>query len=93
MYKSTSVLLAGKESEDRIRLLLQLTDISSEDVQDALVMHMKIGASASVACVSYGVAPPNFSRALKRLNEVAGIVESIKEIDWKLFPEKLSGKR
>ncbi len=93
MHKKVSVLLAGMESEERIRLLLKLTDISNEEGQDALVMHLKIGTCASVCCVSYNVAAPNFSRALKRLNEVAGIVESIKEIDWKNFPEKLSAKR
>jgi hypothetical protein len=74
-------LLAGHESKERIELLLQLTKINSDSVRDSITVHLINGFSesdaASIKCVSLS----NFNRALARLNEVAGIVEQIKEID------------
>uniref|UniRef100_A0A6M3KNL2 Putative transcription regulatory protein n=1 Tax=viral metagenome TaxID=1070528 RepID=A0A6M3KNL2_9ZZZZ len=90
MGKVMRYLLAGHEPEDRIRDLLLLTDIRSEDLQDALVSHYSKGFPAKSVCVAYSIAPPNFSRGDARLNEVAGIVERIKERDWARFNYRLT---
>jgi hypothetical protein len=78
-------LLAGSEPAARVELLLSLTRINSEDVKAALRDHLVKGVSDSNAIAIHGITKSNFSRALKRLNEVAAIVEQIKDIDWEKF--------
>ncbi|MBV2127966.1 adhesin biosynthesis transcription regulatory family protein [Arsukibacterium indicum] len=75
-------LLQGGESRQRLALLFSLTKITSNNVQDALTDHLCTGLSDTVAAAMNGVQLSNFTRALKTLNEVAGIVEKIKEHDW-----------
>jgi hypothetical protein len=74
-------LSKGLEPEPRVNLLLQLTRISSENIERALIDHLTKGLTENDAAMLNDVPQQNFSRALKRLNEVAGIVEQIKELD------------
>lgn len=74
--------MQGGESEARLKLLLQLTNIRSEDVIAALDDHLIKGVSDTMAAAFNGVQLSNFTRALTKLNDVAGTVEQIKELDW-----------
>lgn len=78
-------LVIGHESKERLALLFQLTKITSEPIQDALIDHLSKGLPESLCASLNQVSTSNFTRALNRLNEVAGIVEAIKEIDWDKF--------
>lgn len=72
----------GDQSAARLCLLLDLTKISSESVQDALHDHLVKGLADSTAADINGVDRANFKRALNKVNEVAGIVEAIKNLDY-----------
>jgi hypothetical protein len=76
-------LIQGGESAERVELLLQLTSIRSEDIQDALADHLVRGLSDATAAGINGLTQSNFKRALDKLEEVAATVERIKEIDWR----------
>ncbi|MCF2909979.1 adhesin biosynthesis transcription regulatory family protein [Pseudoalteromonas sp. DL2-H2.2] len=78
---SMKYLFKGMQSPERFKLLLSLTRISSESVIDALYDHLVKGADKKVACALNQVKEPNFTPALKALEEKAAIVERIKEID------------
>lgn len=75
-------LLQGGESEARVKLLLKLTNIRSEDVIAALDDHLVKGVNDTMAAAFNGIQLSNFTRALAKLNEVAGTVEQIKDLDW-----------
>lgn len=75
-------LTQGGESKPRFQLLLQLTKISSENLQDALQDYLCHGYSDTSAAALNGVQLPNFNRALKTLNDVAAIIEQVKDLDW-----------
>ena len=74
-------LSKGLEPEERINLLLQLTKIGSENIKSALVDHLTKGLTENDAAMLNDVPQQNFNRALNRLNDVAGVVEQIKELD------------
>lgn len=75
-------LLQGMESAERMALILSLTKMKSESMTDAICDHLVKGSSEKVACAANGVIQQNFNKALKRLNEIAGIIEKVKELDW-----------
>jgi hypothetical protein len=74
-------LLQGMESKKRVELLLSLTRIESESVVSAIYDHLVAGHSEKDACLLNDATQSNFNRAMSKLNNVAGIVEQIKEID------------
>lgn len=74
-------LSKGLEPELRVNLLLELTKINSENIKSALVDHLTKGLTENDSAMLNDVSQQNFNRALKRLNEVAGIIEEIKIID------------
>jgi len=76
-------LIQGSQTTERLELLLSLTRISSESVRDALSDYLVRGLSDSLAASANGVLLPNFTKALKSLDQVAATVEKIKEIDWR----------
>ncbi len=78
-------LLCGGESEERLRLLMTLTKMNSESMNDALVDHFVKGHSEKDCVIINRVTQSNFNRAVSRLNQVAETVEKIKEIDWQRF--------
>ena len=74
-------LSKGLESEQRVNLLLQLTKIGSDNIKTALADHLTKGLTENDAAMLNDVRQQNFNRALKRLNDVAGVVEQIKALD------------
>ncbi|BDM64583.1 hypothetical protein NFHSH190041_20350 [Shewanella sp. NFH-SH190041] len=76
-------LLPGGESPERVNLLLMLTKIRSSEVRQAVTVYLVDGLPAVRAAARHGVALQNFHRAVDRLNEIAAIVEQIKELDFK----------
>lgn len=75
-------LLQGGESAARLNLILSATKISSEPTIDALHDHLVKGIGDAASCALNGVSMSNFNRALKTVNEMAGIIEAVKEHDW-----------
>lgn len=82
------VLLSGGESECRVKLLLKLTRIVSPDIIAALHDHLVRGINDTAAATFNGVSDSNFNRALNTLNDVATIVEDIKNHDWQHLRNK-----
>lgn len=76
------VLIKGEESELRVNLLFKLTRLDSENVKSALKDYLVKGYEPDDAAMLNDVKQQNFNRALKRLNEIAAIVEDIKNLDW-----------
>ena len=74
-------LIPGIQDEKRLALLLSLTSIRSEGIIEGLMWHLVKGHQIETAAALAEVKPSLLSRALSNLNEVAGIVESIKEHD------------
>ena len=75
-------LIQGGESAERLQLLLQLTNIESDNIKAALHDHFVTGHQDNVAAIRNEVKKSNLSRAMKRIEEVANTVEQIKELDW-----------
>lgn len=75
-------LIAGMESEERVRLLLQLTSIRSEGITNALIDHLVKGHSVAMAAALNSERDKNIRRAVDVVEGVADVVERIKEIDW-----------
>ena len=78
-------LLPGSESKERVKLLLKLTKMNSEAVRSAVLDHLCKGHSERNTAELNGVPLQNFNRAMLRLNELAGVVEEIKALDWERF--------
>ena len=76
------MLVRGLESTERINLLLSLTRINSEPIIRALHDYLVNGRTDTGAAAINMVEQSNFNRALSKLNEVAGTVEKIKDLDW-----------
>ena len=79
------MLIKGIEPQERVNLIMKLTKIGSENIRSALIDHLSKGLSENDAAMLNDVPQQNFNRALKRLNEVAAVVEKIKEFDWDKF--------
>lgn len=74
-------LIRGMESELRLTTLLGFTDIRSKPTIQALKDHLQANPFAlpdNLAAAKNGIELSNFSRALKRLNEVAEQYEALK---------------
>ncbi|MBQ4836793.1 PapB/FocB family fimbrial expression transcriptional regulator [Pseudoalteromonas luteoviolacea] len=76
-------LFKGMQSHERFELLLQLTRINSENMIDALRDYLVRGMDKKAAALTNQIAVPNFSAALKKLEEKAAVVERLKEIDYR----------
>ena len=74
-------LFKGMQTQERFELLLSLTRIKSESVINALNDYLVRGMDKKAAALLNDVELPNFSAALKKLEEKAAVVESIKELD------------
>lgn len=75
-------LYKGSQSQERLDVLLSFGKSTSEDIKSALSDHLVRGISKTNAATLNGVPGPNLTRALKRLEVVAGKVEEVKELDW-----------
>lgn len=63
-------------------MLLSFGKSTSEDIKAALSDHLVRGIGKTNAATLNGVKGPNFTRALKRIEIVAGKIEKVKELDW-----------
>lgn len=75
-------LIPGMESKERIELLTSLTKIRSQSILRAVQLHFVSGLSVVRASARTGVDHSNLHRALREINQVAAIIEKIKEIDF-----------
>lgn len=88
-----NLLIPGFESPERIKLMLSLTKISSENLINELMLHYTVTYLESApwrAAIRHNVQLSNFVRGQERLEEVAAIVEKIKELDWEKHLAKLA---
>ena len=76
----------GSQSQERLDALLSFGKSTSEDIKAALSDYLVRGISKTNAAMLNGVQGPNLTRALKRLEVVAGKIEKVKELDWKSNP-------
>ena len=72
----------GSQSQERLDALLSFGKSTSEDIKAALSDYLVRGISKTNAATLNGVPGPNFTRALKRLEVVAGKFENALEIEW-----------
>lgn len=83
----------GSQSAARLALLLRFTKIESEAVIDALNDYLVKGLPSSTAADLNGVDRANLNRAISVINEMAGIVEEIKNLDYAgCYLNQLKGK-
>ncbi|WP_262501177.1 hypothetical protein [Pseudoalteromonas sp. FUC4] len=75
-------LYKGSQSQERLNALLSFGKSTSEDIKAALSDYLVRGISKTNAATLNGVPGPNFTRALKRLEVVAGKLENALEIEW-----------
>ncbi|MCG9697455.1 hypothetical protein [Shewanella sp. Isolate11] len=78
-------LLPGHEPAAKIRIVIALTRMTSQPQIDALTEHYVNGLPTERAAARFGIDLANFTRAQKRLEEVAEQIEKVKEIDWQRF--------
>lgn len=71
----------GAETQERVTLLLRLANKLSDNTKLALKKHLVNGWDVDTVCNCFDMKQPNFSRALKTLNEVNYVVEQIKDYD------------
>lgn len=74
-------LIKQSQSPQRLDLLLQLCKIKSEGIKTALADYLVKGTNITAAAALNNVEAGNVTRALKRLEQQAFIVEQIKIID------------
>lgn len=74
-------LIRGGYNPQKLELMLSLTSIRSEDIRAAIHNHLVDGCAVDLAAALNGADVANLKRALKKLNEIARIVEEIKNID------------
>lgn len=75
-------LYPKSQSQVRLNLLLDSCKIKSPDIKNALSDHLVRGINKTAAAALNSVPAGNLSRALKRLEQQAQIIEKIKEHDW-----------
>ena len=72
----------GSQSQERLDVLLSFGKSTSENIKAALSDYLVRGISKTNAATLNGVKGPNFTRALKRIEIIAGKIEKVKELDW-----------
>lgn len=83
MAQIESMLLQGSETEESIDILLKLARLESNSMRSALMYHLVSGAADAYACMAHGVSKGNFSRDLKKINNVARDIDRYFEINYK----------
>ena len=76
-------LYAQSQSQQRVGWLLESCKIKSPDVKGALSDFLVKGVNQTTAAAFNNVPVSNLSRALKRLEKQAQLIEKIKEHDWR----------
>jgi methionyl-tRNA formyltransferase len=75
-------LTRNSQSQTRLDLLIKSCKIKSDNIKGALSDHLVRGASKTIAAALNNIPAGNLTRALKRLEQQAQIIEKIKEHDW-----------
>lgn len=78
------VLIKGGNSEKRVDLLLKLKSFRSDDMKAAIKSYLVDGLGESAAAALNSVDRNNLIKAIDKLNEIAQVVEKIKEHDYSL---------
>ncbi len=78
-------LLPGHEPAEKIHILVALTRMTSKPQIEALTEHYVNGLALERASIRFDTDLANLTRAQKRLEEVASLIEQVKEIDWQRF--------
>lgn len=71
----------GMVKPEKFNLLVELSGFTSEDVIQSMRKYCVNGMMLSTAADLNDVKRPNLTRAIKKLNKVATLVERCKEID------------
>ena len=83
----------GRESDKRVRILIKLTKITSNDIIAALRAHLVKGWTEELAAYTYDVDISNLKRALRRINDVIGLHNQLSDLNLteqgKLTPTQL----
>lgn len=74
-------LLPGTQSEARLELLLSRTSIKSEAIKEGLMWHLVKGHQIETAAALAEIKPANLHRAIGVVENLAAMVEQIKELD------------
>lgn len=90
MSRQMNYLLPGREPLKKIELIISLTQLSSPGKEKALIEHYVNGLPASRAAARFGIDKGNLSTAKSTLEEVAAVIEQIKELDWSTLNSKPS---
>lgn len=80
-------LVQGCESAERLAILISFTDISSDDIKQALSDHYVMGLKASTAAEVNKVLRQNFNRAVQTLENATARHERLKELDLQHLPK------
>lgn len=81
-------LINGKESPERVAVLIKITRLTSEPIKAAIYDCLCNGISEPMAVSLNQVPQQNLSRALKRLRYINSLVEEVKELDWSRFKKQ-----
>ncbi len=77
--KIVSSLVQGMESEENIKRLISFTDMTSELMMRALIVHYVGGAPIKNVCGGLGIDRGNFARDSKRINAIASEIDAYNE--------------
>lgn len=70
----------GSQSKKRFRALLELTRFPANTAA-ALEAHFVRGMDEALVCAMFDLEASNFSRSMRRINDINDVVERIKEHD------------
>ncbi len=74
-------LTPGCESEEKIDLLISLTNMKSKAMAKSLKKHLVDGLAEKYACTFNGTLQQNFNRDLKKVNLVAETIAKVNALD------------
>ncbi len=83
MTRKVWYVFQGGESPERFNLIIELSGLRSEKQIQTIKDHLVKGVPIDAAMAMNGVTnKSNFERDLDKINDIAKIIEKIKEIDW-----------
>jgi hypothetical protein len=71
----------GSQTQERLSIVLKLANKLSDNTKAALTKHLVNGWDVDTVCNCFDMKQPNFSRALKTVNEVNHLIEQAKDYD------------
>ena len=86
-------LLQGSEPKEKVEILISMTGLESENMEQAIIDHLTKGMKRSEAAYINNVKESNMSRDIKLLNEYAAKHERMKEIEWPNYKEYRDNKK